>query len=256
MESVLLKNMRQCILAAVCAIVFLSFGFAGISTYKTHNSLKREYIQLQESIKKGDAIKNPETALAYFKSITKRNIPEIELRILACKWEIALNRLYHIRKPGNNMDLKETIPGLFKDLNDMIKQCDLLLSKADKINNKITWRVYNIKACVSLVSAFLVLEHEKNDKKAAGMLKKAVYDFKQAIAKADESEIEPETGAVNKNIPRWNLELLCREQEVKKLAFTRIDSERRLKIKQNLEAVIPNRGGYAPGEPVSTIIKK
>ncbi len=256
MKFVSMKNMRQYILPLAVVIFFSGSGIAGFSAYKTHNTLETAYKQLQESIRTGDGTQDAEISETHYKSIRPRHIPEVELRILCCQWEIALGKLHRIRMAEYNRFLKKNIPLLYKELksylDDMGKQCDALLANADTLNRKIVWRAYNIKGSVRLISAFLVLQHESNDKKAAGILKEAVSDFKQAIKKADESE----TRSFNKNIPRWNLELLCGEQAIRKLAFTRTGGEQRLKLKENLEAVLPNLGGYAPGEPVSRKIEK
>jgi len=59
-----------------------------------------------------------------------------------------------------------------------------------------------------------------------------------------------------KNIPRWNFEMLTGEDYVKKMEVAKTDPEKNQALQESLEALIPEMGGYAPGEPIETKIKK
>ena len=85
-----------------------------------------------------------------------------------------------------------------------------------------------------------------------GEIKAALSSLKAAISTVDQSDgTEHE-----KNIPRWNMELLQGNQTIRKMKLTKQQAERRLDLKENLEAIIPEKGGYAPGEPLERRIKK
>jgi hypothetical protein len=84
------------------------------------------------------------------------------------------------------------------------------------------------------------------------MIRDALADYKAAIDAVDSTGAPVE----HKNIPRWNFELLNSEQYVKKIEAVKTDLEKNQALKENLETLIPEMGGYAPGEPVETKIKK
>ena len=86
--------------------------------------------------------------------------------------------------------------------------------------------------------------------KASAIIKQAIGDFKSAIAAVDGAQ----TTRLEKNIPRWNLELLYAKQQVRQLKP--VKSEHRMDLKENLEALIPGKGGYASGEPIERKIQK
>ena len=80
----------------------------------------------------------------------------------------------------------------------------------------------------------------------------AILAFKSAIEAVDAA---PLVSNLEKNVPRWNLELLHEDIYVKKQMRVPPDLER-LGLRDSLEAVIPERGGYAPGEPLERRIQK
>jgi hypothetical protein len=134
----------------------------------------------------------------------------------------------------------------------MAEECSGLLSKSEALPDEIAWQVYNIRGSVKLLTAFSVLETERNWKKVMGIMKEAISDLKSAIASVDRTN----TLGLDRNVPRWNLELLQGEQFVKKFQLGTVTDDQRLELKDNLEAIIPERGGYAPGEPVERRVLK
>jgi hypothetical protein len=46
------------------------------------------------------------------------------------------------------------------------------------------------------------------------------------------------------------------EENVKKFEVSMTDMDKNQALKENLETLIPEIGGYGPGEPIETIIKK
>lgn len=240
-----------------------------MAAYKKFRNLEFQNSQLQYGIQIAESLDDHSKAADYYKSL-KPLIPEVQLRILQQQWLMALEILQQIRAAKYNRMLKKDVPVLFDSLKDhldemkersgellaeldeMKERSGGLLTDTESLQENIAWQVYNIRGAVRLVTAFTVLETEKNSKKVTGTMKEAISDFKSAIESADKS------GAKNfeKNIPRWNLEILHGEQNIRKIVFSPIDSQQRLKLRNNLEAIIPEKGGYAPGEPLETRIEK
>jgi hypothetical protein len=117
---------------------------------------------------------------------------------------------------------------------------------------EIVWRIHNIEGSVKLLTAFLMLYNEQNPDKVQGVIREALSDFKDAIAVVDKTNVP----AYEKNIPRWNFEMLTGEDYIKKMEVAKTDPEKNQALKESLEALIPEMGGYAPGEPIETKIKK
>jgi hypothetical protein len=127
-----------------------------------------------------------------------------------------------------------------------------MLSDAASLPPDIMWQVYNASGAAKLLSAFLLLESEQNVDKVQGVMRDALTDFKAAIETVDKASVPP----LQRNIPRWNFELLNGEQYIKKIEVARTDMEKNQVLKENLETLLPEMGGYAPGEPIETRIKK
>jgi hypothetical protein len=100
--------------------------------------------------------------------------------------------------------------------------------------------------------AYCIVENENNPKKAAARIKETFADFKTAIKIVDMLPVKSD----QRNIPRWNAEMVTGERYMKRISSGRPADGHRLNIKENLEAIIPESGGYAPGEPVDMRIEK
>jgi hypothetical protein len=253
----LMKNLIRFFLPLVVALVFGLLGASKALQYRQYRNLGTEHRQLQEGLQIADAISGPRQAIDHYKTL-RPSLPEIQLRILQRQWLVALDILHQIQLVKYNAVLDKEVPVLFDNLQghlqDMKDRCNLVLTENDLLPEAVAWRIYNIKGSVNLLSAFIVLETERNWKKVMGTMKDAISDLKLAIAGADKAQINTE--GFERNIPRWNLELLHGEQYVKKFKFTKLEAEQRLELRDNLEAIIPEKGGYAPGEPVERKVEK
>jgi hypothetical protein len=145
--------------------------------------------------------------------------------------------------------LYNRLEGLLEDMKD---RSDFILTEFESLRGDIIWRVFNIRGSVRILASFIVLETERNWKKVRGTMKEAISDLKSAVDTVDKTY----SATFEKNIPRWNLELLQGQQFVKKIKLTKVEAERRLELRDNLEAIIPEKGGYAPGEPMERRMKK
>ncbi|MCD6353808.1 MAG: hypothetical protein J7M06_06330 [Proteobacteria bacterium] len=250
-----MKKFIHLFLSILGIVVFVVFGINSITHYKKYKALEFQNKELQREINIADNIDSNKEAVDYYKTL-KTPAPEVQLRILERQWLIALETLYQIQLAKYNAILKNDVPGLYNRLrdhiDDMNDRCNFLLTEVEWLGDNITWRIYNMRGSIRLLRSFIVLETEKNWKKVIGTIKGGISDLKLSIDTVDKI---PAT-TFQKNIPRWNLELLHGEQIARKFQFTTVDAERRLELKDNLEAIIPEKGGYAPGEPVERKIKK
>jgi len=97
-----------------------------------------------------------------------------------------------------------------------------------------------------------MFSNEKNPDKVQGIIREALSDFKAAIEAVDKTNVP----AYVKNTPRWNFEMLTGEDYIKKMEVAKTDLEKNQALNESLEALIPEMGGYAPGEPIETKIRK
>lgn len=237
-------------------LLFIYLGVHNIFLYMEHHSRAQYLRELFSSILLADALEDDAEAVDSYRSL-EAAIPEVQLRILQRQWLIALEILHQIQAARFNRYLAGDLPDLYGKLNNLLDQmkerCNALLTEHDPLPNEIAWRAYNIRGAVRLLTSFIILENEKNWEKVLGTIKDAMSDLKSAIASVDNAGSSTH---IEKNIPRWNLELLHGEQIVKKFQFSSVESEQRLELMNNLEAIIPEKGGYAPGEPLEKKIQK
>jgi hypothetical protein len=237
------------------AVIFTVFGVHQILQARVYRMLELKNDALQRELRLADGLADHQLAISHYKRLDPA-VSEVQLRILQRQWLIALDDLHQMQLAKFNPILEKEVPVLSEKLGDhldeMKDRCHSLLSKPNGISPDVTWRVYNISGAANLLKAFMVLETEGNWKKISGILKEAISNLKASI----DSVGDTTATRLEKNIPRWNLELLYGKKYVRQIALTRIDTAQRLELKENLEAIIPEKGGYAPGEPMETRIQK
>jgi hypothetical protein len=242
-------------LPLLAAFVFLVLGIARVLECRRAGDLATRNELLQEAIAEAEGIEENQAALRAYRAIVP-SIPEVELRILQRQWLEALEILHQVQLAKYNRVLEDEVPALYAKLVDhldsMKARCGVLLTEDVPLRNEVAWRVYNIEGAARLLAAFTVLETEKNWKKVMSAMGAAILAFKSAIEAVDAT---PLVLNLEKSVPRWNLELLHADIYVKKQMRVPPDQER-LGLRDNLEAVIPERGGYAPGEPLERRIRK
>lgn len=249
------RNIITFSLPLLAAVVLALFGVSMILQYKSFGNLASQNEHLRHGIEIAEQIDDQDEAVEYYKSL-KPSIPEVQLRILQGQWLIALEIIHQTQLSRNNPVLAKDVPQLFdtlKDhLEDMKDRANFLLADIEPSREDIAWRVHTIKGSVGLMMAFIILETERNWKKVIGIMKEALSDLKAAVDVVDRAS----QNTFERNIPRWNLEVLHGEQYVRTLTFTKLVAERRLELRENLEAIIPEKGGYLPGEPRERKIQK
>jgi len=236
-------------------VIFTFSGITSVFQYRNYRTLESQRKQLQREVQAADTTVDNHEAVNRYKTLQSL-LPEVQLRILQRQWSIALEILRQIQLAKDNEALEKDVPVLtnkLKDhLDDMKDRCNTLLAESESLQEDIVWRVYNLNGSVKLLLAFLVLETERNWEKVQGIMKEAISDLKSSTDTVD--MVKEPTFA--RNIPRWNLELLSAEQYVRKFEIITPSDETRVELEENLEAIIPEKGGYAPGEPLERRIKK
>jgi hypothetical protein len=238
-------------IAAFCIVL----GIYSIIQYRHYSLQEAHNRYLQQEIFNIDSLPDARAALAAYKKLQPL-LPEVQLRILQRQWPIALELLRNTQLARYNISLQNDVAAysatLSSHLDDMTDRCNSVLAEGDSLRTDIQWQVHNVAGAAKLLTAFLMLENEQNAEKVQGVMREALADFKAAIEAVDKAAVPP----LQRNIPRWNFELLNGEQYIKKFEVAQTDIEKNQALKENLETLIPEMGGYAPGEPVETKIKK
>ena len=239
------------VLLAVC---FLLLAMYSLFQYRSAAALEARNRQLQQELQKADAISDDSAAVSSYKKLPA--LPEIQLRILQRQWRIALEVLQYMQRARYNNELQnetsvynERLKSL---LDEMLDRSSSMLADPERLQPDIIWQAYNASGAAKLLSAFLLLEREQNVDKVQGVMRDALTDFKSAIDAVDKADVSP----LQRNTPRWNFEMLNGEQFIKKIEVAKTDMEKNQVLKENLETLLPEMGGYAPGEPIETRIKK
>jgi hypothetical protein len=230
----------------------------GVYSYREyrHRAIREAQNRLlQQQLQTADAIVDDRAAVAAYKKL-RPALPEIQLRILQRQWRSALELMNSLQRARLNTELQgktdEYGTRLTTLLDEMLDRCGSMLTDSTSLRSEILWQVYNTAGSAKVLNALVLLENEQTADKVQGVMRDALTDFKAAVEAVDKAEVPP----LQKNIPRWNLELLNGEQYVKKIEVSMTDMEKNQALKENLETLLPEMGGYAPGEPVETKIEK
>jgi hypothetical protein len=239
------------VLLAVC---FLLLAMYSLFQYRAAAALEACNRQLQQELQKADALADDSAAVSSYKKLPA--LPEIQLRILQRQWRIALEVLQYLQRARYNTELQNET-GIYSEhlkslLDEMLDRSSSMLADSERLQPDIIWQTYNASGAAKLLSAFLLLEREQNVDKVQGVMRDALTDFKSAIDAVDKADVSP----LQRNTPRWNFEMLNGEQFIKKIEVAKTDMEKNQVLKENLETLLPEMGGYAPGEPIETRIKK
>lgn len=247
------RRLFYTLLASILLFLMISTGFH-FFRYLQYQTTADRLVRLRKAAEAADRLDNPVEAIRRLNAL-EPVLPEMDLRILMRRWEIVLHRMKQIRNAGEQPALQKDVPEMAAELNrlldGMISRADRLLTGDSELLPATAWRLCNLRGAVRLVTAYLVLENEQNEKKAAGQIKAAIDDFAAAIDIADRSD----TTNAERMIPRWNLELLHSEADIRKIVLTSPDTGRRLDLRENLDAMLPE-GGYSPGVPPARRVEK
>ncbi|MEW6439684.1 MAG: hypothetical protein AB1640_02005 [bacterium] len=250
-----MKKMIRLGLPLLAAVTLAAVGVHGLVGFVEARNLAARSRQARLEVERADALADPLEAIERYKSI-EPSAPEIELRILQRQWAVTLELLRQVRRMRHNPLLETDLAALYGRLRDHLEEMQdrsaTLLAEGAGLSPEVAWRAYNLQGAAKLVSAYTVVETERNYKKVAAMLREAISHLKAAIEAVDKG---PSSG-LERSIPRWNMELLHAEQMVERFQLAETDVQRQLDLRDNLEAILPGQGGYAPGEPVDRKIRK
>lgn len=250
-----IKINRTMALIILFAVSFMLLGIYSGWQFGAVKVREVRYRHLQQELRTSDAIADDSAAAAAYKKL-RPALPEIQLRILQRQWRIALELLQYMQRARYNIELQNEM-GVYSArlkslLDEMLDRCGSMLADAASLRPDIVWQIYNAAGSAKLLSAFMMLENGQNVDKVQGVVRDALTDYKAAIEAVDKAGVPP----FQRNIPRWNFELLNGEQYIKKIEAAMTDVEKNQVLKENLETVMPEMGGYAPGEPIETKVKK
>jgi hypothetical protein len=237
--------------------IFLAAIISAACFWRFHENhiQERRLRQLEHDVLLADGIRDNRKAVSAYESLNA-SAPEIQLRILQRQWGMAMEILEQVNRVKYNATLADdaalSYDKILAHLDGMRDRCGAMLAESVGLPGEITWQAYNISAAARLLTAYVTLETEKNWPKAQQMIKESLSDLKLAIDAVD--AIPGKTP--EKNIPRWNMELLYDQQYVEKFTLFNPENQNRMDLNDNLEMLIPERGGYAPGEPADRSVKK
>lgn len=250
-----MKKVIRFYIPLLAAVVLVGFGVSSTLQCRQNRKLEAKSREVRQEIQEADAVLDDEQAILLYTKIAPP-LPEVELRILQRQWSMALEILRQVRRIRYNPLLENDVSVLYGRLRDhleaMKERCGALLADSGSISPDVAWRAYNLEGSVKLLYALAVLETERNPKKVGAIMREAISHLKAAIEAVDKA---PSAG-LQRNIPRWNLELLHGEQMVERFQLAEPDVQRQLDLKDNLEAILPEQGGYAPGESIDRKIRK
>ncbi|MHC1697043.1 MAG: hypothetical protein AB9919_03050 [Geobacteraceae bacterium] len=246
---------RTIVLLILLAVTFMLLGIYSYREYRLGTVREAQTRLLQQHLQTADAIVDDRAAVAAYKKLQPA-LPEIQLRILQRQWRIALEQMHYLQRARFNTELQDKTEEygtrLTTLLDEMQDRCGSMLTDTASLRADMVWQVHNAAGSAKILSALVMLENEQNADKVQGIMRDALISFKAAIEAVDQANVPP----LQKNIPRWNLELLNGEEYVKKIEVAMTDMEKNQVLKENLETLLPEMGGYAPGEPIETKIEK
>ena len=251
----MIKNRIPIALIILLSVTFTLLGIYSTRQYRAVKAQEARNRLLQQELQKTDAIADDGAAATAYKKLSPP-LPEIQLRIVQRQWRIALELLQFMQRARSNAELQNETGAynarLKTLLDEMVERCSSTLADAASLRPDIVWQLYNTSGAAKVLSALVMLENEQNADKVRGVMRDALADFKSAIEAVDKAGVPP----VQKNIPRWNFEVLNGEENVQKFEVAMTDMGKNQVLKENLETLIPEIGGYAPGEPIETRVKK
>jgi len=116
-------------------------------------------------------------------------------------------------------------------LDEMLDRCNSMLAEGPSLRSDIVWQIYNAAGSAKVLSAFVMLENEQNADKVQGVMRDALTNYKAAIEAVDKAGVP----TLQRNIPRWNFELLNGQEYVKKYEVATTDMEKNQVLKKILK---------------------
>lgn len=245
--------MAACLLIAIDAVVSYQ------RTNQRHQEEQLFYQQLSQLQQQGSGAQLPALeALQQQAQLLQLPVPTLDYQILYRHWLAALFHFDTLAAGAENRYVSSDLELLRNDVHQSLLhlrgECDKQLRRGegdDHVRNEQRWPVYNLRGAVSVMIAYSLLEFGDDSDKSRAFLGDAVEDFKQAIRAVDESSVMTD----QRMVPRWNLELIIGAGESLVVGRS-LGGDSVEELRGQLQAVVPNIGGYAPGVPLETRVRK
>lgn len=250
------------LLMALCLVIAIDAAVSYQRDQQRRQSEHQFYQQLNDLEKQGAAAEL--TALETLQQqaqLLKLSVPALDYQVLYRHWLAALYRFETLAAGAENRYIASDLEQMRNDVHQILLQlrgeCDSQLRRVEggqgKDNNagEHRWAVYNLRGSVSVMMAYSLLEFSQESDKSRTFLGDAVEDFKQAIRSVDAAKVPP----AQRMVPRWNLELIVGAGESLMVGRS-LGSDSVETLRGQLQAVVPNVGGYAPGVPLETRVRK
>jgi hypothetical protein len=181
---------------------------------------------------------------------------DLQYAALHSRWRQALRQFDQLMAARDNRHLVATLPEYVaktrKQLLDLRIECaNYLQDRPEYSTPRATWKIYNLRGCLSTMAAYLFLEFDSDGRESGKFLNDAIEDFKAALQHADEEKAT----TFERMLPGWNLELVVGAGEVFAVG-QEIMEDNMLTVQEQLEPVLPNFGGYSPGAPLDIFVDK
>jgi len=184
------------------------------------------------------------------------DLPEADYAVLYQQWRQAIGQFDQVAAALDNRYLKpladELLKSLHEDLLALRDAAGRTLETGTGPAPDLSWRVHNLRGCVSVLLAYSVLYFEEDGRKAAKFLADALEDYKKAIRQVDQTSLSSSERA----LPRWNLELIVSVGEYRLAGIPEIPRADAAEIREQLQAFIPEIPGFSPGVPLETRVEK
>lgn len=183
-------------------------------------------------------------------------VPQLDYALLYRQWQQQLRRFELLAASAENRYLAADLTGLRQQVQQeflaLRGACDQLLRRNEGEPDPQRWVVYNLRGAVSVMMAYTLIEFSQDAERSRTFLGDAVEDFKQAIHAVDQLD----AAVTQQMVPRWNLELIVGGGETLAIGQGMAGSGDLEQVRGQLQAVVPNVGGYAPGVPLETRVRK
>lgn len=251
------------LLMATCLVVLIDGTIRYQQANQRHENVQQFYQQLAQVLQQGeqngqDVELSTLTLLQQQAQLLKLAVPALDYQILYHQWLAALSHFDRLVAGAENRYVSSDLDNLRNEVHQSLLQlraaCDKQLRHGEVATAKNTdqrWAIYNLRGSVSVMMAYSLIEFSQDSEKSRTFLADAVEDFKQSIRSVDESAVM----STQRMIPRWNLELIVGAGE-SMVVGRQLGGESAEEMRSQLQAVVPNVGGYSPGMPLETMVRK
>ncbi|MBW2187363.1 MAG: hypothetical protein JRG71_13495 [Deltaproteobacteria bacterium] len=251
------------LLLSACLVIAIDGAISYQRASQRHENEQQFYQQLaqvqQNEEQNGQGVELSElTILQQRAQHLQLAVPSLDYLILYHQWLDALTHFDKLVAGAENRYVSSDLDSLRNDVHQSLLQlrarCDKQLRYGDgneAKNNDHHWPIYNLRGAVSVMMAYSLIEFSQDSEKSRTFLADAVEDFKQSIRSVDESDVLPG----QRMIPRWNLELIVGAGE-SVVVGRQLGGDSVEEMRGQLQAVVPNVGGYSPGAPLETRVRK